>query len=220
MISSVRRRSNIRATPIWLLFLLAESIGGCAAAPPSPVAGSAARNEVVYVIAGGWHTELAVPTRSIGGKLASLTRGFADVPYVIFGWGARDYYMARNPGIADALRAATPGPAVMLVIPLAVSPVAYVGADNAYPVRLSRDGVEALQQFLWASLAKDHNGAPYEAGPGPYPQSVFYAATGTYDLSDTCNTWTAEALRAAGVPVTAAGVVFAGQLLGQLRSPR
>jgi hypothetical protein len=45
---------------------------------------------------------------------------------------------------------------------------------------------------------------------------VFYAATGTYDLSHTCNTWTAEALRAAGAPVSAAGVVFAGQLLDQL----
>src|SRR5271165_1584522 len=32
----------------------------------------------------------------------------------------------------------------------------------------------------------------------------------------TCNTWTAEALRAVGLPVNAAGVVFAGQVLDQL----
>jgi hypothetical protein len=66
------------------------------------------------------------------------------------------------------------------------------------------------------SLAKDAAGMPRRLGPGPDPQSVFYAATGTYDLSHTCNTWTAEALRAAGAPVSAAGVVFAGQLLDQL----
>ena len=126
-----------------------------AAASASIAAGTAAHNEVIFVVAGGWHTEIAVPTELIGGPLASLTRGFAGAPYVIFGWGARDYHLAHNPGIADLLRAATPGP----------------------------------------------------------------AATGSYDLSHTCNTWTAEALHAAGVPMTAAGVVFAGQLLDQLRSP-
>jgi len=53
-------------------------------------------------------------------------------------------------------------------------------------------------------------------GTGPYPQSVFYTSTGTYNLGHTCNTWTAEALRVAGLPVNAAGVVFAGQVLDQL----
>jgi len=147
-------------------------------------------------------------------------RGFVGAPYVIFGWGAHDYYMARNPGIADLLRAATQGPAVMFVTPLWVSPIAYAGAANAFPIYVSRAGIDNLLQFLWGSLAKDRNGAPYEAGAGPYPQSIFYTAAGSYDLSHTCNTWTAEALHAAGVPVTAAGVVFPGQLLDQLRSPR
>ena len=31
-----------------------------------------------------------------------------------------------------------------------------------------------------------------------------------------CNTWTAEALRVAGLPVSATGVVFAAQVLDQL----
>lgn len=205
-----------RIAAICVAWLLTVHAAASAATTP----GTAAHSEVIFVVAGGWHTELAVPTKLIDGPLASLMRGLAGVPYVIFGWGARDYYMAHNPGIADLLRATTPGPAVMLVIPLAVSPVAYAGAANVFPVSVSPAGVERLQRFLWGSLAKDRGGAPYEAGAGPYPQSVFYAATGRYDLSDTCNTWTAEALNAAGAPVTAAGVVFAGQLLDQLRERR
>jgi hypothetical protein len=108
----------------------------------------------------------------------------------------------------------------MLVVPLAVSPAAFAGAADTVPVPISRDGAKRLSQFLWDGLAKDRHGAPRDIGAGPYPQSVFYAATGTYDLSHTCNTWTAEALRIAGVPVTAAGVVLAGQLLDQLRGSR
>jgi hypothetical protein len=136
---------------------------------------------------------------------------------LVFGWGARDYYMARNPGIGDLLRAAAPGPAVMLVIPLQISPDAAFGASNGFSVRAPPEGIRHLSQFLWDYLAADEQGAPRPIETGPFSQSVFYASAGTYNLSHTCNTWTAEALRVAGLPVSAAGVVFAGQVLDQLR---
>ena len=83
--------------------------------------------------------------------------------------------------------------------------------------RRPRDAVQSLATFLWDYLAVDKEGPPHRIGTGPYPRSVFFASTGTYNLGHTCNTWTAEALRVAGLPVTAAGVVFAGQVLDQLR---
>jgi uncharacterized protein (TIGR02117 family) len=186
---------------------------GAAAMPAAPVP---ARGDIVYVIAESWHTELALPVAEISGALAPLMAAFPGAPYLIFGWGARDYYMARNPGLGDLLRAAVPGPAVMLVIPLGVRPTAYLGPGNAWAIPLSREGAADLPQFLWDSVAKNRVGIPLRVGDGPYPRSVFYAAKGTYDASNTCNTWTAEALHAAGLPVTAAGVVFAGQLVDQL----
>jgi hypothetical protein len=133
--------------------------------------------------------------------------------------GGRDYYMAGDPGLGDLLRAAVPGPAVLLVIPLQASPEAFAGAANAFAVPVSRGGAERLSQFLWEYLAKDAEGAPRRIGAGPYPGSVFYASTGTFDLTYTCNTWTAEVLRAAGLPVSSAGVVYAGQILHQLSPP-
>jgi uncharacterized protein (TIGR02117 family) len=184
-----------------------------AAMPETPVP---ARGDTVYVIADGWHTELVLAVAEISGPLARLAAAFPGAPYLIFGWGSRDFYMARNPGLGDLLRAAVPGPAVMLVIPLGVPPTAYLGPGNAWAIPLSGEGAAALSQFLSDSVAKNQAGAPVRAGDGPDPRSVFYAATGTYDASDTCNTWTAEALHAAGLPVTAAGVVFAGQLVDQL----
>ena len=186
------------------------------AAPPPPAALASSRGEIIDVVDGGWHTEVAVPEAAISGPLANLAAEFPGARYLIFGWGARDFYMAPNPGLADLLRAAVPGPAVMLVIPLAIPPTAYFGTATAWAIPVTPDGAARLSQFLWDSAAKDRNGAPIRAGVGPYPQSMFYAASGTYDASNTCNTWTAEALRAAGLPVTAAGVVFAGQLLNQL----
>ena len=59
---------------------------------------------------------------------------------------------------------------------------------------------------------------PRRLAAGPGPGSVFYAATGTYSATYTCNTWTAEGLRVGGIPVTPAGVVFVSELTDQLRS--
>ena len=47
---------------------------------------------------------------------------------------------------------------------------------------------------------------------GPYPGSVFYASTGTFALTHTCNTWTAQALQVGGLPVAASGVALADEI--------
>jgi len=133
-----------------------------------------------------------------------------------FGWGARDYYMARDPGIGDILRAVASGPAVMLVIPLKMALKRFSGFRTLLLSTCRRGGIERLSQLLWNYLATDEEGAPHRIGAGLYPESVFYASTGTYNLSHTCNTWTAAALRVTGLPVSATGVVFAAQVLDQL----
>ena len=198
---------------VWILF----GVAGCSDVNPAePYTGSASRSELVYVISGGWHTEIGLPAETISDPLAALKTEFPSAGYLVFGWGARDYYMARDPGMGDILRALTPGPAVMLVIPLSVTPQTAFGVSNTFPVYVSRDGIERLYELLWNYLVADKEGAPRRIGTGPYPESVFYASAGAYNLSHTCNTWTAEALRVAGLPVSATGVVFAAQILDQL----
>jgi uncharacterized protein (TIGR02117 family) len=209
----LRPWSNISIAVVWILYGLAD----CSTTTPvERYTGPATRSEVVYVISGGWHTELGLPLAEVSGPLAALNPNFSSAQYLVFGWGAHDYYMVRNPGIGELLRAAVPGPAVMLVIPLQIAPEAFFGASNAFVIPVSPDGVQRLSQFLWGYLAMDKEGSPRRLSTGPYPQSLFYASTGTYDLGHTCNTWTAEALRVASLPVSAAGVVFAGQVLDQL----
>jgi hypothetical protein len=65
---------------------------------------ASAKDEVVYVISGGWHTAVGLPVAEISGPLAALKPAFPTARYLVFGWGAHDYYMARNPGIGDLLR--------------------------------------------------------------------------------------------------------------------
>ena len=196
--------------------MLAAGLAGCAPARPAPTIASAPGPEPITVIAAGWHTELALPLGEITGPLAALKPAFPAAHALVFGWGARDYYMAANPGIGDLLRAAFSGPAVVLVIPLRMPPASFAGASTILTLGASHAGIARLSQFLWDDIDKDGRGIPRRVGTGPYPGSVFYASTAHYDLAHTCNTWTAEALGAAGLAVNPADVVFADQLLDQL----
>ncbi|MGH7002280.1 MAG: DUF2459 domain-containing protein, partial [Stellaceae bacterium] len=101
-----------------ILIAAAQGLAGCATAPAEvvqPYCGAAPKLQTLYVIAGGWHTEISIPVDVLSQPLAALPEISPDVRYVVFGWGQRDYYMARNPGFGDLLAASVPGPSVVLV---------------------------------------------------------------------------------------------------------
>ena len=213
--SSRTRRGILTAASLCLCALLIDS---CAGSAVQPYLGEAARTETLYVIDGGWHTEIALGVDAISGPLRSLREARHGATFLVFGWGQRDYYMAKDPDLGDLLRAAIAGPAVMLVIPLAVTPAEAYGASQALAVHASPEGLAHLSQYLWDDLKKEPGeAAPRAIADGPYPGSAFYPSTRTYAITHTCNTWTAEALHTAGLPVNATGVVFADQVLEQLR---
>lgn len=201
-----------------VMLAAAGALTGCAWTPIEPYGGHQASLETLYVIARGWHTEIAVPMRSITSPTASLLeKSPPQTKYLVFGWGQRAYYMARDPSILDLLRALVPGPAVMLLIPLGRPPSEYFSTDSSvFAIPVSSAGLQRLSEFLWKYLKKDSHHIPQPLEGGPYPGSRFYAANGTYSLTDTCNTWTAEALHVSGLTVRAAGVITAGQLVEQV----
>jgi uncharacterized protein (TIGR02117 family) len=203
-----------RIAPV-LLGALAQWLSGCASTPVVPYAGDAPRDDVVYLITGGWHTEIGLSRSAARGLPQLLLDSFPDARYLVFGWGERGYYTSPDPGLGDALRALAPGPAALLVIPLSVSPTEAFADASVLTLPVSSPGIERLDAYLGGYVATDIDGQPQRIGAGPERGSLFYASTGNYSVARTCNTWAAEALHVAGLPVDAAGVVFASQLLDE-----
>lgn len=203
---------------------VAALVPGCSGAPArprsrnEPAASSVPAVSSVDVIAAGWHTEINLSAVDVSGPLAVLLPAFPGGGELVFGWGLREYYMAAPPGSGNLMSALLPGPAVMLVIPVRSSLEETFAGAEIFPLGVSAAGLDRLCAFLWAALEKGPDGRPRPLGPGPYPGSLFYASGETYSLGRTCNTFTAEALEAAGLPVRAEGVVTAHQLTDQLRA--
>jgi hypothetical protein len=132
---------------------------------------------------------------------------FPDAAWMVFGFGDRDYVLAESPGLGTSLAALWPGPGAILVTGLRVAPDAGFGAGASIPLRLPPGGMAGVAGFITASLA-----TPEPLRPGPYPGSLFLPASRFYSAFYTCNTWTAEGLAAAGLPVEPAGILFAAQV--------
>ena len=210
---AVTRRALLRAclagSTLWTL-------PGCRSTPLPPYQEAPGDGVTIYVIAPGWHTEIVLPMSATNDPLKAVTPDFPSAQYLSFGWGARNYYMARAPTFGAAMSALFPGPAVLLVTPLYRPPRDSRANGQVFEIGLSTAGLDRLSNHLWAAFEKSGDGTPRRLAAGPEPGSAFYAATGTYSASYTCNTWTAESLRVGGIPVTPAGVVLASQVIDQL----
>jgi hypothetical protein len=97
---------------------------------------------------------------------------------------------------------------------LGSTPQAAFGEEHVIAVAVTTSQARSVQAFIQQSLDPDA-AVPY--AQGPYEGSLYFAATPTYSAFHTCNTWVAEALKTAPLPIHSVGVIFAGQLWGQVR---
>jgi len=179
------------------------------AAPPG--------DAVIYVIGRGWHTDIGLPTEEIAEPLAALERPFPGVRFLTFGFGDREFLLQRNRSSFAMLAALLPGRGALLVTALSATPEAAFGPLQVVALHVSRGDLASLQARLWREFELSPSATLIPLAEGPYPGSLFYAASATYSGLYTCNTWTADVARAGGLPIPAAGVLFAGQVMRMAR---
>ncbi|MGD0105205.1 MAG: DUF2459 domain-containing protein [Rhodopila sp.] len=189
----------------------------CANACSAPAPTGSPDDAFVYVVGRGWHTDIGLPVDEIDGPLAVLENSFPGVRVLTFGFGERQFLVNRKETFGAMLRALLPSQSALLVTALRTAPEVAFGSQNVVVLPISRDGLERIEASIWQEFERPPTGTPTPLAEGPYPGSLFYAAGDTYFGLYTCNTWTAEALRAGGLPMPAAGVLFAGQVMGMAR---
>ena len=159
----------------------------------------------IYVETNGYHTGIVVPVAAVGIDLSQTFRP-TDLEdkrlagnWLAIGWGDRDFYL-NTPTWAD-LRPAT---ALTALIGSGKTLLHIDHLDRPYPgddqraMRISHAEYTRLIAQIMASLKRGEDGYPI-AIPGYSNSDLFYEAKGHYSLLHTCNGWTAETLRRAGI---------------------
>lgn len=172
----------------------------------------------VYVLYGGLHTGVIVRAADIPKGLWPEHREFPDAKYLETGWGdSQGYRFPLTSGIA--LRALFDSKASVLLIHAFSGSITneYAGiAKEIISVQLSSRGLACLCAYIQNSYALDSSGRPIPM-PAVFPEENFFLARGHYSAVNTCNNWTARALRVAGCPIRPRWSMFPGTVMGQTR---
>ncbi len=173
----------------------------------------------IGVIDEGWHTSLILPIEMLGPPLAGLRYRFPHAKYLVFGWGNRSFYQIANPGMGAAIASLFPSASIIFVQGLSEPPQRETPPGiNLRWLCISPSGNRKLDVYLDGYLQKGGRDEPVSVQPGPLPNSEFFESPGTYDAFHTCNTWTVEALRVAGLPIENSRIIFARQVMSEIRS--
>ncbi len=161
----------------------------------------------IFFIDNDYHVEICLPAGySPFRSDITRARGDAGPPggYYCFGWGDRTFY-PETPFLEDLnFRLVTR--ALFLPTAGAVRISFYRGPISGpvvTPFTVTRKQLDALYTYIDEFLLRDADGAfivvPPERVNEVYGDSLFLHARGTYSLFHTCNNWTAQALKQAGI---------------------
>ena len=160
---------------------------------------------LLYVADNGIHTGIVVPRQNRIADWSDLVRPehLGDPRYaadhLLFGWGDRQFYLETptwgdlDPG--TALAAVFGSGSTLLHVDHVRNPRR---APDMRPFRVTQEEYRAIAEAIRADFRLDAAGGsqPIE---GYGPSDVFYEAQGRYGPFRTCNEWTGETLRDAGV---------------------
>jgi uncharacterized protein (TIGR02117 family) len=170
----------------------------------------------IAVVSHAWHTEIAVRMSDIAGTNWPDANRFPDAAFIEIGWGDRDFFMAPRETLGLAWQAAFCSRASALRVIWGDRPVdQYFVESDVVEVPLPRSQLPQLVAYFRDSYALTAAGEPIDLGPGPWPASRYYLATGRYQLFSSSNQWTARALRSAGLPFIPEHALTVGTVMCQ-----
>jgi len=180
--------------------------------PPLPTQST----KTIYIVSNGWHTGIVIRRSEVPlGRWPQLADFPKEDKYIEVGWGDAGFYQAKQITTRITLKAIfLPTPSVLHVVGFTDSPYESLAGNEILKIQLSGPGFVRLIQFIQDTYAHDAQG---QIGPGLYGDSHFYHAKGSYHMFNTCNHWTALALRVAGYPITPFYAFTAGNVVYQIR---
>jgi uncharacterized protein (TIGR02117 family) len=176
----------------------------------------------VFIVHDRWHAAIVLRASDISANsIAALPElgDFPDAQFIEFSWGDQDYFPDPNSGVWAALRAAIwSGGSVLHLVGFNDKVETFYPGAKMTELRLDANGYRQLVEFISQTFARPAAKIRAPASPGLFAYSRFYPARTHFSVLRTCNSWVAEALEAAGLPLSPRLVITAGNLASQLES--
>jgi len=166
----------------------------------------------------GKHTGISLPASKLNESIPALSKRFGDVRYYEIGWGDAGFYQAKKITSRLSFRAIFwPTETVMHVVGFNEEPASLFPYSQTHELLVTDQSLEGMIQFIASSFERDSEGEVISKRHGIYGESQFYEAEGSYFLFNTCNKWTAKALRSGGLDIGVPFKITSGAVMRDLK---
>jgi uncharacterized protein (TIGR02117 family) len=173
--------------------------------------------KLVLVAHDSWHAGIVLRKADIPIDSLPELADFPDAEFVEFSWGDKDYFPDSDAGVFTAIKAAFwSSGSVLHVVGFSGNPKSFFRSGELVALRLTPNAHARLLDYISHTFSRPSSRDRTEASAGLFSYSRFYPATHKFSLLKTCNTWVAEALKSAGLPVSPGHVMTANSLATQL----
>lgn len=171
----------------------------------------------VFIVHNSWHAAIVLRTSDLSDKTMPELADFPAAQLIEFSWGDKDYFPDPQSGVFAAVKAALwSGGSVMHLVGFSGTVDNFYRGAAVTELRLNPPAYSRMVDYINDTFARDKSLGRARAAPGLFPDSRFYPAGRSFSLLRTCNTWVAEALELAGLPISSGLVITAGNLQSQL----
>ncbi len=177
-----------------------------------------AQNTTIYVVKYSWHTGLFIPVNKETIERIPVLKQFSSYKIVDIGWGDHGFYQSESEfDLELALKALfTPTKSVVRIIGSLQDPEDIkLWSDFFFEFGISDSSFTKFASFINQTMS-DSLAQPLSEKAGGIIK--FYSSDRNYSLFYTCNTWAAECLGKADIPVTHEGIITAEDLFIELKS--
>jgi uncharacterized protein (TIGR02117 family) len=206
-----------------VFMLFAFLLAGCASMPPAKTIPSANTKHTIYFIYRGWHTSILLDAKLLLAQNPLLATDLKGQKYARVGWGDGDYFTGKNKSAATAAKAlVASGYSAVQLLPYNYEPFEEIPSETRVPLAITDQGLRQLVVYLGGSIAVDEQGKLIRLPAFGDAMGSFFQSKDHYSVFSNCNTWSGNALRAAGLPVanrlTAQGVFEQAKFISQYQS--
>ncbi|WP_040395413.1 TIGR02117 family protein [Catenovulum agarivorans] len=212
----------MKKSPSHFLLVAVLFLAGCAYKPDAvehtqPY--SATGSHTIYLVNHGWHTGIVVPQQPFSQSVPQLVTRFNQADYLEFGWGDKGFYQADKITFGLAIKALLwPTDSVVHVVGLTEAVDVYFPSSQIESLLLTDVELQSLVKFIAGSFAFDQAGLIQPTQLGIYGDSQFYQAIGNYHAFNTCNNWTAKALKSFGMDIFVSSKLTADSVMDYVKA--
>ena len=203
------------------IFLLAS----CSTRPATKSIPLLDTTHTIYFIYRGWHTSILMDAKFLAAQNPQLTMDLLGQTYARIGWGDGDYFTGKNKSVGSAAKALiASGYSAVQLLPYDYEPFVDIPAQTIVPLAVTEQGLRQLAIFIGGSITADGQGQLVRLPSYGDAMGSFFKSENTYGMFTNCNTWSGNALSAAGLPIsnrlTAQGVFEQAQQISSLQTQR